>query len=214
MSYLRNVWYVAAWASEVKPGRMLTRTLLEERVLMFRDEAGEARALFDQCPHRFAPLSMGKLCDGGRYVQCGYHGLQFDGKGACVSNPHGPVPKAAKVKSYPLVERYSVLWIWMGDPEQADPASMDKTHYFFSLCYPKAMGTMGEELAQRNTAGLRAPFLYEDKPMVEAQQRQMAGRSFWDMKPLLLDVDAPAVRARRVLEQLIAAEGKQPSASH
>lgn len=286
MSYLRNVWYVAAWASEVKPGQMLTRTLLEERVLMFRDEAGEARALFDQCPHRFAPLSMGKLCDGGRYVQCGYHGLQFDGKGACVSNPHGPVPKAAKVKSYPLVERYSVLWIWMGDPEQADPARipvfhfMDPEHWYVGQEYlevdanyvlesdnildlshiqylhPSTLGsgqsgegktvvtqednsvwsrrfvrdeilppflyeaigipqgTMGEELAQRNTAGLRAPFLYEDKPMVEAQQRQMAGRSFWDMKPLLLDVDAPAVRARRVLEQLIAAEGKQPSASH
>jgi hypothetical protein len=34
----------------------------------------------------------------------------------------------------------------------------------------------------------------------------MAGRSFWDMKPVLLDVDAPAVRARRVLEQMLAAE--------
>jgi vanillate O-demethylase monooxygenase subunit len=67
-------------------------------------------------------------------------------------------------------------------------------------------GAWAEQVVQQNIAGLGAPFLHEDKPMVEAQQRALAGRSFWDMKPMLLDVDAPAVRARRVLEQMLAAE--------
>jgi vanillate O-demethylase monooxygenase subunit len=86
------------------------------------------------------------------------------------------------------------------------PASEQKTYYFYALAMPKALGEWAADAAQRNVAGLREPFLHEDKPMVEAQQRALAGRSFWDLKPVLLDVDAPAVRARRVLERLLAAE--------
>ena len=45
-----------------------------------------------------------------------------------------------------------------------------------------------------------------DISMVEAQQRAIGAHSFWDMKPVLLDVDGPGIRARRVLEKLIADE--------
>jgi len=86
------------------------------------------------------------------------------------------------------------------------PASQQQTYYFYALAMPKSLGEWAADAAQRNVAGLREPFLREDKPMVEAQQRAMAGRSFWEMKPVLLDVDAPAVRARRVLDQMLAAE--------
>jgi len=350
MSYLRNVWYVAGWAKELMTEQLLARTFLDEPVVMFRDAEGQARALHDRCPHRFAPLSMGKVCDGGATVACAYHGLRFDGKGRCVHNPHGNghISDAAVVRGYPLVERWSVLWIWMGEPDKADPAlipefpfmdgehwfvggdhmevnanyvlesdnildlshiqylhpstlgsgtagegkttvtqdgntvwsrrfirdeilppflydatglphgtlcdrwldvrwdapavmwlqadiglagkprdeavktpgahlftpaSKDITHYFFSICFPKAIGPIGEQLAQQGVAGLRAPFVSEDKPMVEAQHRAMAGRSFWEMKPALLDVDAPAVRARRVLDQMLDAELKATSGS-
>ncbi|MBT2321920.1 aromatic ring-hydroxylating dioxygenase subunit alpha [Variovorax paradoxus] len=120
-SYLRNVWYVAAWDHEVPIDRPLPRTILGERVVLFRDAEGNPRALLDRCPHRFAPLSLGKVVDG--CIQCPYHGLQFGGDGACTRNPHGngAIPKAAQVRSYPVVERWSVLWIWMGDPDRADP---------------------------------------------------------------------------------------------
>ena len=120
MPYLRNTWYVAAQAHEVAVGAMFPRRLLGEPVVMFRDEAGRAVALANRCPHRFAPLHMGKLKDG--VVQCPYHGLQFNGAGQCVLNPHGSaIPKKAQVKSYPLVERYGFLWIWMGETARADP---------------------------------------------------------------------------------------------
>ena len=61
MSYLRNAWYVAAWSNEVQPGRTLARTLLDEPVVIYRDAECPAAALVDRCPHRFAPLSMGRL---------------------------------------------------------------------------------------------------------------------------------------------------------
>jgi len=124
MTYLRNTWYLAAWDHEVKPGELFARTLLEEPIVLYRDEAGTAHALRDRCPHRFAPLSKGQLCAG--QVQCGYHGLRFGADGHCSFNPHGDgrIPRAAVVRAYPVVERYTALWIWMGDAARADAAQI------------------------------------------------------------------------------------------
>lgn len=122
MTFLKNIWYVAAWADQVPADGMLARKILGQGLLFFRDKEGRAVALRDRCPHRYAPLHAGQLKDG--IVQCGYHGLQFNGEGACVFNPHGDgmIPPNAKVQSYPVEERHDALWIWMGDREKADPA--------------------------------------------------------------------------------------------
>lgn len=116
--YLRNCWYLAAWADEVVAGSLLGRTIIEEPIVFFRKTDGRVAALFDRCPHRFAPLSRGAL--EGDTVLCGYHGLAFGLDGGCVHNPHGPIPPKAKVRAYPVEERHEGLWIWMGDPAQAD----------------------------------------------------------------------------------------------
>lgn len=119
MKFLRNAWYAGAWSEEV--GRTLfTRKMLNEAVLMYRTEAGAAVAISNVCPHRFAPLSLGKLV--GDAVECPYHGLRFDCTGKCVDNPHGDgvIPKAANVRTYPVEERYGLIWVWMGDPSKAD----------------------------------------------------------------------------------------------
>ena len=123
MNYLQNAWYAAAWNHEISTGT-LARTLLEQPVVFYRDEAGKPVALADRCPHRFAPLSRGKVSGG--VIECPYHGLRYDAAGACVHNPHGPIPKAAKVKSYPLLERYGLVWIWMGHAEAADASMLPR----------------------------------------------------------------------------------------
>ncbi|HHK4245104.1 TPA: Rieske 2Fe-2S domain-containing protein [Pseudomonas aeruginosa] len=117
--YLMNAWYVAALSTEVEDQALFSRTLLDTRVLMYRKHDGTAVAMQDRCPHRFVPLSMGKR--EGDDVVCSYHGLKFDCTGQCNRNPHGNghIPQAAKVKAYPLLERYGFLWIWMGN----DPAN-------------------------------------------------------------------------------------------
>ncbi len=122
--FLRNAWYVAAWGEELAAGKVLARKLLGEPVVMYRKSDGSVAALEDRCPHRFAPLSMGKVLQPGDRLQCPYHGLEFDGTGACVHNPHGAknIPSRAKVIGYPTVERHHAIWIWMGDVEKADPA--------------------------------------------------------------------------------------------
>ena len=121
--FIRNAWYVGAWDHEI--GRdFLRRIILDEPVVFFRREDGKAVGLEDRCCHRQAPLSQGKLI--GNIVQCGYHGLQFDTTGACVKVPSQDViPKSARVKAYPVVERNHWIWIWMGDPVKADPGLIE-----------------------------------------------------------------------------------------
>jgi vanillate O-demethylase monooxygenase subunit len=113
--YIRNAWYVAFWSADLQAGALLARTILEEPIVFFRDAAGQAAGLEDMCPHRFAPLSRGHLIDGD-LLECAYHGLRFDRTGSCVYNPHGDhkIPPAAKARTYRVVERYSLAWIWMG----------------------------------------------------------------------------------------------------
>ncbi len=123
-AYLRNAWYVAAWADSIAEGPLVARTIMDEPVVLYRKADGGVAAIEDRCPHRFAPLSMGKVVGGDR-LQCPYHGLEFDGSGACVRNPHGTknIPPRARVKSYPVVEKHKAIWIWMGGAS-ADPAKI------------------------------------------------------------------------------------------
>ena len=123
MSFLKNTWYCAGWSEEITD-RPLPRMFLNEPVVLLRKIDGTLFALKDRCPHRFAPLNLGKF-DGER-IECPYHGLKFDMTGSCVFNPHGngAIPQAAFVKSYPVAERQGIVWIWMGDPERADPSTI------------------------------------------------------------------------------------------
>ena len=120
MTFIRNSWYVAALSEEVTAAPM-ARTIVGDPVLLYREDEKTASALLDLCPHRFAQLSNG-LVENGR-IQCPYHGLEFNGSGQCVHNPHGngARPKSLNIRTFPLVERDGLLWIWPGDTGLADP---------------------------------------------------------------------------------------------
>jgi phenylpropionate dioxygenase-like ring-hydroxylating dioxygenase large terminal subunit len=123
-TFPKNMWYVAFWSGDLDGGALHPRRILGEPIVFFRAASGAVIALEDTCPHRFAPLSLGKVVDGDR-IECAYHGLQFDGTGACMFNPHTDhkIPPAAHVRTYPVVEKYSLVWIWMGTAA-ADPATI------------------------------------------------------------------------------------------
>ena len=72
--FLRNTWYVAMFSSELAEGRLVHRTIMNEPIVFYRRENGGIAAITDRCPHRFVPLSMGKLLPGDR-VQCIYQPL-------------------------------------------------------------------------------------------------------------------------------------------
>jgi vanillate O-demethylase monooxygenase subunit len=352
--FVRNAWYVAAWQSELD-ALPYAATIIGEPVVLYRKRDGSAVALADMCPHRFAPLHRGKIVDD--EIECGYHGLRFAASGRCVHNPvgGGAIPSAARLISYPVIERDQLVWIWMGDPARADPACIadfawlrDHQSYVMTGAHSmqQALGyeliidnlldlthgaflhptTLGSEALARGTAKVRQvgnrihydrwnpdgepatlftlsgaatkgepvdfwndmrwdppgafylevgvtkpgrpreegsfmgsvhiltpqtetstvyrwmlfrnfamdsaevtasierlveyAFREEDEPMLTAVQKRMAGRDFWDMRPLLLSSDKAAVLARRTLARLIEADaslalhqGNVPAAS-
>jgi vanillate O-demethylase monooxygenase subunit len=121
--YIRDCWYVAGRSEDF--GRELSAVrMLDEEIVIYRDTKGQAVALEDACPHRKLPLSRGTI--EGDNVVCGYHGLTFDCSGECVIAPtqlDNP-PRRAAVHSYAAEDRWGFLWLWMGDPDKADPAKI------------------------------------------------------------------------------------------
>lgn len=118
----KNCWYIAALSAELKHA-MTKRTIANDNVLMYRTTTGKAVALLDRCPHRLVPLSLGQLV--GDAVQCGYHGITFDCSGRCIRVPgEEAFPEHFHVQAFPLIERFGFVWIWLGDPAQADPGQI------------------------------------------------------------------------------------------
>src|SRR5277367_4344773 len=116
--FLYNAWYVAAWSRDVTSVPM-ARTLLNEPIVLFRTDNGAVAALEDRCCHRGMPLSCGDVHDND--IRCVYHGMMFDASGACVHIPGQEIiPKSARVRSFPGLERDHMVWIWMGEAALAD----------------------------------------------------------------------------------------------
>lgn len=71
---LKNAWYVAAWEDEIGSSP-IERTIIGERVVLYRRADGTVTALGGLCPHRRMPLAKGQV--EGDLLSCGYHGLTF-----------------------------------------------------------------------------------------------------------------------------------------
>ena len=119
-----NFWYPVCVSTELSDDAPLRVQILSLPFVAFRDTQGHAHVLADTCIHRGGSLSKGKMSAGN--VSCPYHGWQFDGSGRCVHLPTLPpgknIPARAKVDSYPVIERYGIVFAFLGDlPAQARP---------------------------------------------------------------------------------------------
>jgi vanillate O-demethylase monooxygenase subunit len=128
MTFLRNQWYAAALSNEIgdKP---FARRICDEAVVLFRTPSGTLAALEDRCAHRHAPLSMGELK--GDAIECCYHGLRYDAQGRCIHVPgQAQIPPRLRVRSYPAIDRHGWVWLWLGEADQADPATIPNFCWF------------------------------------------------------------------------------------
>jgi vanillate O-demethylase monooxygenase subunit len=125
--FVENAWYIAAWNREV--GRnLLARRICDQPLVLYRLADGTPVALQDLCCHRSLPLSCGRL--EGDLLVCGYHGLTYDPAGRCVRIPSQEnINPRMRVKSYPVVEKYRFIWVWLGDPVRADTAALPDYHW-------------------------------------------------------------------------------------
>jgi vanillate O-demethylase monooxygenase subunit len=122
----KNAWYVACTPDEIAD-KPLGRTICGEKIVFYRPAPDKVAALEDFCPHRGAPLSLGRVCEG--ELMCGYHGLKVGCDGKPVSMPGQRVQGFPRTRTFPVVERYGFIWVWPGDAAQADPAKIHHLHW-------------------------------------------------------------------------------------
>jgi len=144
-----NFWYPVAASDEVTNAKPVRARILTLDFVAFRDTAGKAHVLADTCIHRGASLGKGKVK--GDCVECPYHGWQYDGSGQCTKIPSlaetEKAPPRAKVDSYPVQEKYGIVFAFLGDlpeaerpplydiPEFGDPAWRANTLKVFDVNY-------------------------------------------------------------------------------
>jgi phthalate 4,5-dioxygenase len=130
-SLFRRYWLPALLSSEIQPdGAPFRLRLLGEQLVAFRDSSGAVGLVDAFCPHRRAPMFLGRNEKCG--LRCVYHGWKFDRSGACLEMPTEPPDSAYKskvrIKAYPVWEGGGMVWAYMGPPaEMPPPPDMELT---------------------------------------------------------------------------------------
>jgi len=119
-------WWPLALSERVGGSRPLGVVCDGTPIVLYRDVAGQVRALEDRCGHRRAPLSLGRVTADGR-LQCGYHGWTYDGlSGTCTAIPHlsasERVPSHYAVRAYDAIERNGFVFVSERGPNEEAPA--------------------------------------------------------------------------------------------
>jgi 3-ketosteroid 9alpha-monooxygenase subunit A len=122
-------WFMVASADEVTTTPLAVRYFGEDMVL-YRGASGRPYLVEAYCPHMGTHLAKNttsyvikdKEHVEGDNIRCPYHGWRFGPDGKCNEIPYSPapIPKAACLKSWKLVERAGCLWTW-NDPEGGEP---------------------------------------------------------------------------------------------
>ena len=118
---LLNDWHVVARSSVLKPGDIRPVRLLGNDLVLWRSDAG-VHAWQDLCLRRGAKLSDGRTQND--CLVCPYHGWQYNSVGQCVhipAHPTQPPPARAHTKTFPVKEKYDLIWICLGTPQMNIP---------------------------------------------------------------------------------------------
>jgi phenylpropionate dioxygenase-like ring-hydroxylating dioxygenase large terminal subunit len=113
---MKNYWYIAASSKDLGKNT-ISRKILDQPLVLFRNENGIVSALLDRCAHRNARLSGGKVING--RIRCPYHGWEFNSQGKCAYIPSlcegEKIPVSAVTNSFPVIEQDGYIWVWAGD---------------------------------------------------------------------------------------------------
>ena len=119
----RAFWHPVAWSHEVTDDP-LGVTLLGEPLVVIRRRDGEIAVYVDECPHRGAPLSLGRLV--GEELVCAFHGWRFghDGAATCIPalGADALIPARARLgRPADASERHGIVWVALDPPRIAIP---------------------------------------------------------------------------------------------
>ena len=123
-------WYPLAPLEDLDPNRPTSVMLLGLALVIWQPRGSDRYAVFqDQCPHRLAPLSEGRIDERTGHLMCSYHGWQFDADGSCTSIPQAehatlitPKRQMLCATALPCQQQNGLLWVWP-DAASADLAA-------------------------------------------------------------------------------------------
>lgn len=122
---LKGQWYPVAKSVEIKGSRPFGTKLLGQKLVLWRDGAGNIRCLEDFCPHRGAPLSYGEVHDG--HVACRYHGVVVDGEGVVQRVPAMPecaLEGRKALQSYTVQESNDAVFVYVPSVDRPEPPEL------------------------------------------------------------------------------------------
>jgi phenylpropionate dioxygenase-like ring-hydroxylating dioxygenase large terminal subunit len=112
-----DFWYVVAISDRLKPNTVISLTVLDEWLAVFRGEDGKSVALRDRCMHRHSRLSRGKVAQG--KIHCPYHGWVYDQTGKVVAVPAEgdgfKVMESRCAKRYETKEQDGYVYVKLSD---------------------------------------------------------------------------------------------------
>ncbi|PZO11381.1 MAG: cell death suppressor protein Lls1 [Leptolyngbya foveolarum] len=125
-----EAWYPVHYVKDLDKSKPTRFTLMDRAVVIWWEPPSQSwRVLADQCPHRLAPLSEGRINEAG-LLECPYHGWAFAGNGACEHIPQQPLEGKAHlsnracVDSMPTQVCQDLLFVYPGKPENAARVSI------------------------------------------------------------------------------------------
>jgi renierapurpurin 18,18'-hydroxylase len=126
-----NYWYAVGWTDDLKAEQVTPVVIWKMAIAVFRDVEGKLHAIEDACPHKGVALHKGQVQ--GCHLACPYHGWEFDGSGNCVNIPYLPsnqkLPRA-QARTYPIQEKYGIIWVFPGDLSLAATANIPEVVEF------------------------------------------------------------------------------------
>lgn len=121
----QEVWYPVHYVQDLDKSQLTRFTLLERDIVLWWDNHQHKwRAFLDQCPHRLAPLSEGRINEDG-LLECPYHGWSFSGTGSCsripqqVAGGKAEISQRACATSFPTIVKQGMLFVYLGAKENA-----------------------------------------------------------------------------------------------
>lgn len=114
-------WFMIAPSEEATNTPLPLRYFSRDMVL-YRGESGKPYLVDAYCPHMGAHIGdnttsfvvQDKAQVDGESIRCPFHNWRFGPDGQCTHIPYfkGPIPAAARIETFPVVERAGVIWMW------------------------------------------------------------------------------------------------------
>jgi 5,5'-dehydrodivanillate O-demethylase len=116
---LRRYWHPVAAAAELTNEKPIKAVrVLNEELVIYRDQSGRYGLVGEHCPHRLASLAYGRVDEEG--IRCPYHGWKFDAAGKCLEQPAEPPDSSFRDRikhvAYPVEYLGGLIYGYFGPP--------------------------------------------------------------------------------------------------